>query len=628
MMIKCEVHKLTLIRREKEEEFMMKMNKACKVALSSLLGLSLLAGCGSSNAREDGEIAVNLASEPPKMTSFLSTDSTSGNVLRHVVEGLTKLDSQDQPIPGIAEKWDVDGNTYTFHLRQDAKWNDGSAVTAHDFEFGWDELFRTSNGAGYASTWAVYVEGAEDVMAATAIKMCPVEASEDDLKDTTRDKDENYVDKDGKTLVANKDKQKLKDGNVVKEACPETDEAKAERLAGIDEAYANKGWKAIDDYTFEVKFTGPYPYIPDLMAFYSFAPISEKLYNEYGGFEKYGKEADAIAYNGPFTITSWKHEDSMVLEKNENYYGKDEIKLTKIQFKMIKDTGAALNGYENGDLDMIGLNGEQAKKYRDEGKEVLNYDDGGNWYFEYNTTKKPFNNAKVRKALMLGIDVQTYIDKVVLNNSKVGQSFTTPSVQNGDFYNKVGQVYDRSTDFTAAKALLEEGLAEEGMTLADFTLNLLGDTGDTGLKSYSFFQEQWKKNLGIPTVNIEQVEFKTRLDRMDTQDFDVVFAGWSLDYNDPMTYLDLWLTDGGNNHGKYSNPEYDALINAAYKEGDVAKREEMLLQAEKIIAEDVPVGVVYYRSRDYVVSSRVKGIQRSAFRDIDLRFAETVADAK
>lgn len=600
---------------------MMKMKSAGKVALSSLLGLTLLAGCGSSG-RADGEVVVNLGSEPPKMTSFLTTDSTSGNVLRHVIVGLTALDENDKPVPGIAETWDVNGNTYTFHLRKDAKWNNGDPVTAHDFEFAWDELFRTSNGAGYASTWAVYVEGAEDIMAATSIKMCPVTVSDEDLKDATQDADGNYV-KDEKA-IANKDKVKLNDdGNPVKEPCPETDEEKAAREAGVEKAYANKGYKAVDDYTFEVTFTGPYPYIEDLMAFYSFAPISEKLYNEYGGLETYGKEANAIAYNGPFTITSWSHEDSMVLEKNENYYDKDSIKLNKITFKMIKDSGASLNGFENGDLDMIGLTGEQAKKYRDEGKEVHDYDDGGNWYFEFNTTKKPFNNAKVRKAFTLGVDVQGYIDTVVLNKSKIGQSFTAPAVKNGEFSEKVGQLYARDNDFAAAKALLEEGLAEEGMTLDTFKPELLGDSGDNALKSYAYFQEQWRKNLGIE-VSINQVEFKTRLDKMDTQDFDVVYAGWSLDYNDPMTYLDLWLTDGGNNHGKYSNPEYDALIQAAYKEGDAAKREEMLIQAEKIIAEDMPVGVVYYRTRDYVTSPRLKGVQRSAFRDIDLRFAETV----
>ena len=142
---------------------------------------------------------------------------------------------------------------------------------------------------------------------------------------------------------------------------------------------------------------------------------------------------------------------------------------------------------------------------------------------------------------------------------------------------------------------------------------------------YAFFQEQWSKNLGVE-VEIDQVEFKTRLERMDTQQFDIAFAGWSLDYNDPMTYLDLWLTDGGINQGKYSNPEYDEIIAAAYQEGDSKKREELLIKAEKIIAEDMPVGVLYYSTRNYVTTERLKGVGRSAFRDIDLRFAETIAD--
>lgn len=606
---------------------MMKMNQAGKLVLSSLMGLSLLAGCGSSG-RADGEVAVNLASEPPQMTSFLTTDSTSGNVLRHVVVGLTTLDENDKPVPGVAESWDIDGNTYTWKLRQDSKWNNGDPVTAHDFEFAFDELFRTSNGAGYASTWAAYIEGANEVMEATSIKMCPVTVSDDELKDATLDKESgNYVNADG-TPIADKDKNKLdENGDPVSEKCAETDAEAAAREKAVEEAYANKGWKAVDDYTFEVTYTGPYPYIPDLMAFYNFAPVNQKLYEEYGGLQGYGQEADKIAYNGPFTITSWNHEDSMILEKNENYYDKNSIKLNKIDFKMIKDSAAALNGYENGDLDMAGLSGEQYQKYTEEGKTTYAYDDGGNWYFQFNTTKKPFNNKKVRKAMALGIDVQSYIDTVVLNDSKVGQSFTTPSVQNGEFHDKVGQLYDRdNNDFSAAKAMLEEGLKEEGMTLADFKPSLLGDSGDNPLKSYAFFQEQWSKNLGVE-VSIDQVEFKTRLERMDTQQFDIVFAGWSLDYNDPMTYLDLWLTNGGNNQGKYSNPEYDALINNAYKEGDAAKREEMLIKAEKIIAEDVPVGVVYYRTRNYVTSERLKGVQRSAFRDIDLRFAETTTDA-
>lgn len=562
---------------------MMKMKQAGKVALSSLLGLTLLAGCGGSGdansgdaTRADGSVVVNLASEPPQMTSFLTTDSTSGNVMRHCIEGLTKLDENDKPIEGMAESWTTsdDGLTYTFKIRDNAKWSNGDPVTAHDFEFAWDQMFTTTNGAQYASTWATYVQGAQELMKAT--------------EETT----------DNAAAVA---------------------------------AYEAKGWKAVDDKTFEATFTAKYPYILDLMAFYSFAPVNEKFYNEQGGAigdnGSYGKEADTIVYNGPFTITSWTHEDNMILEKNPDYYGADAIKLNKIEFKMIDNTSTAKNGFENGDLDMIGLSGEQAKEYRDAGKEVQDYFDGGVWYFEFNTTKAPFNNPKVRKALTLGINVDQYIENIVMNNSEPAQTLTAPAVRGGEFNKTVGTLFERpTTDFTEAKALLEEGLAEEGMTLADFSFELLGDEGDNPQKNYAFFQNQWQTNLGIPKVDITQVQFKTRLSRMSNQEFDVVFAGWSLDYNDPMSYLDIPLTNGGNNHGKYSNPTYDELIKTAYTEGDTAKRDEMLIKAEKILAEDMPLGVVYYRSRDFVTSSRLKGVQRTAFRDIDLRFAETVAE--
>ncbi len=607
---------------------MMKKIAAGKLALSLMMGLTLLSGCGSS-ARADGEVAVNLASEPPQMTSFLTTDIASGTVLRHLVVGLTTLDENDQAVPGIAQSWEVNGNTYTWRLRKDAKWNNGDPVTAHDFEFAFDELFRTSNGSGYASTWAAYVEGAEAVMAATSIDICPIIADEKDLANAKWDEESGYYVDGENHPIADQDKNKVDEyGDPQYEACAQSDAEAKEQEKAIEAAYANKGWKALDDYTFEVTYTGPYPYIPDLMAFYSFLPLNEKLYEEYGGLKGYGQDADKIACNGAFTIAAWTHEDSIVLEKNENYYDKDKVKLNKIEFKMIQDSAAALNAFENGDLDMVGLNGEQYRRYAEEGKTTYAFDDGGNWYFQFNTTKKPFNNRKVRKAMTLGIDVQTYIDTVILDDSKAGQSFTTPAVQNGEFYEKVGELYDRSNkDFTDIKAMLEEGLKEEGMSLADFKPVLLGDVGDSALKMYAFFQEQWRVNLGVD-VEIDQVEFKTRLERMDTQQFDVVLAGWSLDYNDPMTYLDLWLTDGGNNQGKYSNPEYDALITGAFKESDPAKREAMLIEAEKIIAEDMPAGIINYSTRNYVTSERLKGVGRSAFRDIDLRFAETSSVAK
>ncbi len=554
----------------------MKLAKLGKVALSFSLGLTLLAGCGGSDTKTSGgEVTINIASEPPEMNSFLNTDSTSGNVLRHVIVGLTTLDENDEAAPGVAESWTTseDGLTYTFKLREDAKWNNGDPVTANDFVFAWNQLFNTANGADYASTWAVMFEGAEELMTAS-------------------------VPLDDKA----------------------TDAQKAAREEAILSAQANAGWKALDERTLEVKFTGPYPYVLSVLAFYNLAPINEKLYNEYGGRDGYAKDATKMAYNGPYTMTEWVHEDHLVLEKNPTYYDAANIKIDKINCRMIKTTDAALNEFENGTIDLIGLSGEQAKDYREKGKNVQSYDDGSIWYMEFNTQRPGMSNAKVRKALTMGVNVDKFVSNILLNESKPAQSFTPPTINGGTFAEKVGTVWNRSEDYTEAKKLLEEGLKEEGLTLDTFKPVLVGDVGDTGKKTYQFVQEQLKTNLGV-TMEIDQVEFKTRLQRMSDGDFDIVWAGWSCDYNDPMSYLDLWITGGGNNHGKWSNAEYDALIKSAYSEGDLEKRTQMLLDAEKIIVEEVPIGPMYYRQRDYICSDKLEGVQRTAFRDIDLRFA-------
>lgn len=548
----------------------MKMNQLGKLALSALMGLTMLAGCGGSDGASDGKVIVNLASEPPEMNSFMNQDSTSGNVLRHTVEGLTTLDSNDNPVEGVAKSWDIsdDKLTYTFHLREDSVWNDGTPVTANDFKFAWDQLFTTYLGAAYGSTWAVLIDGAEELMAQTKTK------------------------KDAKSAAAKK-------------------------------AYENVGYKVIDDYTFEVKLTGPYPYILGTFAFYSFAPINEKLYNKYGGIKHYGDDADRMAYNGPFVLSSWTHEDNMVLTKNDKYWNKDAIKLNEITFKMIKDTNTALNEFENGTIDMIGLSGIQASKLKDAGKEIQTYGDGSVWYMEFNMNRPGLKNAKVRKALTMGIDCEKFIKTIPMNDSQVATSFTPPVINGGEFTKSVGNVWERANgDYTNAKKLLEEGLKEEGIDPKNFSIELLGDDSDTAKITYEFVQEQLKTNLGVK-LEIKPVPFKTRIQRMNDKNFDIVWAGWSLDYNDPMSYLELWLTGGGNNHGGYSNPEYDKLVKSAYMEADVEKRTQMLLDAEKILAEDCAIGLVYWRSRDFICSDKLTGVQRSALREMDLRFAET-----
>ena len=582
-----------------------------KTILTSGLAATMLVGCGS-NGSSGNAVTVNLGSEPPEMASFLCTDSTAGNVLRHVTEGLVTLNPDNEAIPGVAKEIPTkenggiskDGKTITFNLNEAAKWDDGTPVTAQDFEFAWDQLFSPTNGAGYASTWAPLIVGAEDYLN-VAMNL----------------QDEFIKNKKGEMKT-----EKDKDGNVSTKFELKDDKAKADFDKALNDATAkalkNKGWKASEDgKTFTVKLTGPYTYFVNLMAFYNFAPLKQEAYENGGGLDKYANDVEGFLGNGPFKMTEWKHEDTIVLVKNENYWNKDAIKLDQINMRMIKEANAALNEFENGTIDMIGLTGEQALNLSKNDKNVLNYSDGSVWYLEFNHKVKGLNNAKVRQALNMGYDVDTYIETVKGDKSTAANTFTAPSVYGGKYTESLGNLIKRSKDFSKAKKLLEEGLKEEGLTPATFKISLLGDANDDALKQYAYFQNQWKENLGID-VEIEQVEFKTRIDRMQKHKFDIVFAGWSADYDDPMSYLDLWLTGGGNNHGQYANPKYDKLVKSALKEGDPAKREALLKEAEKLLVDDCVVGTIYHRQRSYICSDRIQGVVRNAFSDLDLRFAE------
>ena len=584
-----------------------------KTILASGLSLTMLAGCGGGSSSSGASVSVNLASEPPEMLSFMTTDSASGNVLRHVMEGLVTLDADNNAVPGVAKEIPTkenggisdDGKTITFTLNPDAKWQNGDQVTASDFEFAWTQLFSPESGAGYASTWAPLIVGAEDLL------------------NVEMNLQEQFI-KDGKAKMVT---SKKSDGTE-EEKFTVNDDAKDEYektyKANKEEALKNIGWKAVDDTTFEVKLNNPCVYFVNLMAFYNFCPLQEKAYNDGGGLDKYGNDMDSFVGNGPFKFKSWDHDDKIVLEKNENYWNKDNIKLDEITFRMISDTNTALNEFENGTIDMIGLTGEQANNLEKEGKNVLNYSDGSVWYFEFNEKVKGFNNAKVRQALSLAYDADAYIKTIKGDQSTIATSFTAPAVDSGNFTKSVGNLYERpktDEDYAKLKALLEEGLKEEGLSIDDFTVTILGDTGDDALKNYAFFQEQWQKHLGIK-VEVNQVEFKTRVANMQSGDFEVVFAGWSPDYDDPMSFLDLWLTGGGNNHGGYANSEYDALIKKALASGDADERKELFTQAEKIIATDYPVGTIYNRVKSYICSDKLTGVVRNAFSDIDLRYAE------
>lgn len=376
------------------------------------------------------------------------------------------------------------------------------------------------------------------------------------------------------------------------------------------------GVKAIDDYTLEVKLVNPIPYFLHMLSFYTFLPVNEKGYTEIGP-DNYAKDADKIVTNGPYKMASWTHDDSVQFEKNQDYFAKDRINIDKVKYVMLKDENASLNAWKGNEVDTIWVSSTQRDKLEKEGYEVYSYSDNGSWYLQYNTQKPGLNNKKIRQAINMAIDTDSLCKDVLKNGSLPATGITPPTIAgaNGYFADSVG---DLTTEYDTAKAktLLEEGLKEEGMTADQLKLDLVIDDTSGATKQAQFYQEQIQKNLGIK-LEIRQMPFKARIAAMNSGDFALCSAGWSPDYNDAMTYLDMFTTTNGNNYGKYSNAEYDKLIADAIKEQDATKREEMLVKAEKILIDDAVIAPLYFSYKLYVTSPKLEGYKNTGFKDLD-----------
>lgn len=375
------------------------------------------------------------------------------------------------------------------------------------------------------------------------------------------------------------------------------------------------GFRALSDYQLEVTLENPTVYFLDTLAFGVFAPVNEKAYKEFG--TAYATDADKMVYNGPFKMTSWEHESKIVLEKNPDYYNADNIELEKIVMVMINDSNAALNSFKVGEVDMIGLTGEQVQLMKKENYPIYTYADGSTFYLEYNLENKYLSNKNLRKAITYAIDKQAFIDSIVKNNSQAAVSFTAPAIKglNDKFCKEVGSlqpVYDAKL----AKEYYNKALEE--LNVDKISLSLIIDDSDSAVKNGAFVQEQLKVNLGLE-IKVEPMPFKSRLDRMSNKDFEIVFSGWGPDYNDPLTFLDIFETGGGNNHGNFSIAQYDELLDKVRKEMDEKTRFEYLKELEQILMEEMPIGPIYWRSRDYILSGKIaSGVIRTAFQDINL----------
>ncbi|ARJ23144.1 peptide ABC transporter substrate-binding protein [Bacillus sp. ISL-8] len=373
------------------------------------------------------------------------------------------------------------------------------------------------------------------------------------------------------------------------------------------------GAKAVDDYTLEVELDKPVPYFLNLLAFPSYYPLNEKFVKEKG--EKFGLEADTTLYNGPFVMASWKHEQGWQLKKNDKYWDNKTVKLEEINYSVVKEVATKVNLYDTGSIDFTLLSGEFVDKYKSNKDEYGEYSEASTYFLRLNQKRNgqdtPLKSKKLREAIALSIDKKGLANVILNNGSKATDQLVPKGLATGPDGKDYQDTFKNGLKYDVKKGAAAWEEAKKELGKDQVTIELLSYDDGTAKKIADYFKDQIEKNLKGVTVNTKIQPFKQKLKLESAQDYEVSFAGWSPDYSDPMTFIDMFESKSPYNQMSYSNPKYDEMVQKAGNEllSDPKKRWETLGKAEKIfLEEDAGLVPLYQTGRSYVMKPNVKGI--------------------
>jgi oligopeptide transport system substrate-binding protein len=371
------------------------------------------------------------------------------------------------------------------------------------------------------------------------------------------------------------------------------------------------GVEAKDDYTLKVTFERPCGYFLKLMTFATYYPVREDFYNAQKG--RYAADAANILSNGPFKLVSWVHGASMKLEKNENYWNASVVNLKGIDVPyIITDPKARFELFRDKKIDLVGLTSDTLEPAAKAKFDLRKFSDGSVFYAEFNhRPDRVTRNKKLRQAIRYVYDTKELVEKIVAlpGNEPIYTLFPSWLKGASKSFREENPVADIKVDIPRAKKLLEEAKAELQVKEIP-TLSLLIGDDPNSKKQGEYIQAILEKHLGIKAM-IDIQTFKQRLAKMSSGDFDIVLAGWGPDYDDPMTFADLFTSWNENNRGKYANPAYDKAIADALGTMDAKKRMAAMGRAQKIIIEDVVVLPQYERGIVYIQNPKLKGVIRT-----------------
>lgn len=514
----------------------------------------VLTACGSkdnsgnnnSNGEEGVVLDVSVGPEPETLDPNKNTAADAATYITHVFEGLMRLDSENNIVEAAAESYEVseDGLVYTFTLRDNAKWSDGTPLKAEDFVYSWQRLVD------------------------------PMTAS-----------DYNYI------------------IDMVKNA--------NEIMAGeLDKS--ELGIKALDEKTVEVTLNVATPYFLEICAFPSTFPLREDVVE--ANTDTWYQDASTYIGNGGYVLKEWNHQSNIVLVKNENYHDVESLGPDTINFQLMEDKNTILSSFENGEI-LFGddLPSEEIGRMTDNGlyiKEQL-----GTYFYVFNLDNEALKDVRIRKALSLAVDRNYLVESVAKGGQIPADTYVPTGLNDVDttteFHDVANKWYsvdkaDYEANVKEAKKLLAEAGYPDGKGLG--TIELMVNPGHESMAEAIIYM--WQNELGV-NATISQQDWAVFIETRNSGEYQVARHGWLGDYNDPISFLDMWVTGGGNNDANYSNKEYDKLIAKIKVTSDKEERMSLMHQAEDILAEDMPVLPLYFYTDLYLKADKLEGFYSS-----------------
>lgn len=511
---------------------------------------SSAAGSSTGSVNTAG-FTVQYGSNPETLDPALNSAIDASNTIITVFEPLLLINENNEVVGGQAESWEAseDGLTWTFTMRDGLKWSDGTDLTAKDFEYSFKRMANPDTAAPYAETCLGMIDGFDAAQAGDTDAL-NVKASDD-----------------GKTLT--------------------------------------------------IVLSYPCSYFDKMAAFAAMSPVQQATVEANG--DSWCTSADTFVSNGPYMITDWTPSERIVLTKNPNYVGgwdSSKIVSDTITLLLLEDSSASYAAYNSGEAQLI------KDVPTDEIPSLTKAEDGGDFYVDtilgtyyvsLNLQRDAFQDAKVRKALSLAIDRDYVANTIMQGTYTTADSIVGPGIvdESGYFHDNGNAPYI-SADYEANLAEAKKLLEEAGYPNGEGYPTIEYSTNDAGyhVPLAEYLQQAWG-DLGI-TLTINKMEWSSFTPARRAGEYDVARNGWVMDYNDPSNMLDLFCTDNGNNDGKYSNPDFDAAIDAS-RVADSAEHFAQLHKAEDILMEDTGCLPIAYYNDYWLQSPALKGTWHSPY---------------